>query len=83
MVACFIPELTIIFEDLRDEKKERIIYHEPDGILGFIKDLNTKKEPMHDPVYIKGEAEGIEVEAAFQYVSIPLPLHYHVGLLCV
>ena len=63
------PELTIIFEDLRDEKKERIIYHEPDGILGFIKDLNTKKEPMHDPVYIKGEAEGIEVEAAFQYVN--------------
>lgn len=63
------PELTIIFEDLRDEKKERIIYHEPDGILGFIKDLNTKKEPVHDPVYIKGEAEGIEVEAAFQYVN--------------
>ncbi len=63
------PELTIIFEDLRDEKKERIVYHEPDGILGFIKDLNAKKEPVHDPVYFKGEAEGIEVEAAFQYVN--------------
>ena len=62
-------ELTIIFEDLRDEKKERIVYHEPDGILGFIKDLNAKKEPVHDPVYFKGEAEGIEVEAAFQYVN--------------
>ncbi len=63
------PELTIIFEDLREEKKERIVYHEPDGILGFIKDLNSKKEPVHDPVYFKGEAEGIEVEAAFQYVN--------------
>lgn len=63
------PKLTIIFEDLRDEKKERIVYHEPDGILGFIKDLNSKKEPVHDPVYFKGEAEGIEVEAAFQYVN--------------
>ena len=24
---------------------------------------------MHDPVYFKGEAEGIEVEVAFQYVN--------------
>ncbi|MCI8321758.1 MAG: DNA gyrase subunit B [Dorea sp.] len=63
------PRLTIVFEDLRGEKKERIVYHEPDGILGFIKDLNSKKEPVHDPVYFKGEAEGIEVEAAFQYVN--------------
>lgn len=63
------PQLTIVFEDLRGEKKERIVYHEPDGILGFIKDLNSKKEPVHDPVYFKGEAEGIEVEAAFQYVN--------------
>ena len=63
------PELTIVFEDLRGEKRERIIYHEPDGILGFIKDLNSKKELVHEPVYYKGESEGIEVEAVFQYVN--------------
>ncbi len=63
------PNLTIIFEDLREEKKERIVYHEPDGILGFINDLNSKKEIVHPPVYFKGEAEGIEVEVAFQYVN--------------
>ena len=63
------PELTIIFEDQRPESKEKIVYHEPDGILGFIKDLNAKKEPIHEPVYFKGEAEGIEVEIAFQYVN--------------
>ena len=63
------PDLTIIFEDLRDDKKERIVYHEPDGILGFINDLNSKKEAVHPPVYYKGEAEGIEVEIAFQYVN--------------
>ena len=44
-------------------------YHEPDGILGFIRELNHKKEVVHDPVYFKGEAEGIEVEVAFQYVN--------------
>lgn len=63
------PELTIIFEDLRDDKKEKIVYHEPDGILGFINDLNSNKEAVHPPVYYKGEAEGIEVEIAFQYVN--------------
>ena len=63
------PELTIIFEDKRGDKPERIEYHEPEGILGFIKELNAKKETIHEPVYYKGTAEGIEVEAAFQYVN--------------
>ena len=63
------PELTILFEDKRGDKPERIEYHEPEGILGFIKELNAKKETIHEPVYYKGTAEGIEVEAAFQYVN--------------
>ena len=63
------PELTIIFTDKGKTQEERIEYHEPDGIIGFIKDLNSKKEVIHDPVYYKGEAEGIEVEVAFQYVN--------------
>ena len=63
------PELTIVFEDRRKEPAEHIEYHEPDGILGFIKDLNSNKEVIHEPVYFKGEAEGIEVEVAFQYVN--------------
>ena len=63
------PKLTIIFEDLRGAEPEHIVYHEPDGILGFIRELNTKKETVHEPVYFKGEADGIEVEVAFQYVN--------------
>lgn len=63
------PELTIVFEDKRKDPAEKETYHEPDGIIGFIKDLNSNKEVMHEPVYFKGEAEGIEVEAAFQYVN--------------
>ena len=63
------PKLTIIFDDLRGTEPEHIVYHEPDGILGFIRELNGKKEVVHDPVYFKGEADGIEVEVAFQYVN--------------
>lgn len=63
------PNLTIIFTDKRKDPEERIEYHEPDGILGFIKDLNHNKETLHEPVFYKGEADGVEVEVAFQYVN--------------
>lgn len=63
------PELTIIFDDKRQAEAEHVVFHEPDGILGFIKDLNKNKEVLHEPVYFKGEADGIEVEVALQYVN--------------
>ena len=63
------PNLTIIYEDKRGEETEHIEYHEPDGIIGFIRDLNAKKEVIHEPVYYQGTAEGVEVEVAFQYVN--------------
>ena len=62
------PELTIEYEDRRDGKNETEVFREPEGIVGFVKDLNKKKEALHEPVYFKGESEGITVEAAFQYV---------------
>ncbi len=34
------PALTIIFEDRRESEVEHIVYHEPDGMVGFVKDLN-------------------------------------------
>ncbi len=63
------PKLTIIFDDKRAGSQEHIEYQEPDGIVGFIKDLNHKKEWIHEPIYFKGEADGIEVEIALQYVN--------------
>lgn len=63
------PTLTIVFEDRRQAEVEHIEYHEPNGILGFINDLNQKKEIIHEPVYFKGMSDGIEVEVAFQYVN--------------
>ena len=63
------PKLTIRFQDLRGEEPEDITYHEPDGIVGYIKDLNHNTETLHEPIYLKGESEGIQVEAAFQFTN--------------
>lgn len=63
------PLLTIIFEDKRKDAAEKVEYHEPDGIIGFIKDINKSTEAVSDVVYFKGESEGISVEGAFQYIN--------------
>ena len=63
------PELTIYFEDRRGEELLEETFHEPDGILGFIRDMNQSKEKICDPVYFKGVSDGITVECAFQYVN--------------
>ena len=63
------PALTIIYEDRRGEEVEHIEYHEPDGIIGFVKEMNQNNECLHDVIYYKGESEGISVEVAFQYTT--------------
>ena len=63
------PKLTIIYEDKRKEEQEYVEFREPEGLIGFLKDLNKAKETIHDVIYYSGESEGISVEVAFQYVN--------------
>ena len=63
------PRLTIFYEDRRGEETESQTFHEEEGIVGFVKDLNKKAETVHDVVYFKGESEKVSVEAAFQYTN--------------
>ncbi|MCD8396548.1 MAG: DNA gyrase subunit B [Lachnospiraceae bacterium] len=63
------PELKIHFQDRRGEEIEDILYYEPEGITGFVREMNQESEPVCEPVYFKGESEGIQVEVAFQYVN--------------
>ncbi|MCM1540929.1 MAG: DNA gyrase subunit B [Blautia sp.] len=63
------PNLTIIFQDKRKETPEKITYNEPEGIVGYIKDMNKSQEAVHDVIYFNGESEGISVEVAFQYIN--------------
>ncbi len=63
------PSLTIHFKDDRKDDPVVIDYHEPDGIVGFIVDMNKNTENVSDVIYFKGESEGISVECAFQYIN--------------
>jgi len=63
------PNLTICFTDRRGDEVYEETFHEPEGIIGFIRDLNKSRETICEPVYFKGESENIEVEVAFQYVN--------------
>lgn len=50
-------------------KKSEITYHEPEGIIAYVKELNRGKTVIHEPVYFKKEIDKIEVEVAFQFVD--------------
>ncbi len=63
------PELTIEFTDKRKEPAEELVFHEPDGIVGFIRALNKSKETLTDVIYFKGMSDQITVEGAFQFVN--------------
>lgn len=63
------PNLTLIFEDKRAGKEVVKTYHEPEGIIGFVKELNKSKHVIHEPIYFKGNYENIQVEVAFQYID--------------
>ena len=63
------PELTIHFTDNRVSPAQSVSFHEPEGLSGFVKHMNEGKETVHDIIYVKGESENIQVEAAFQYVN--------------
>jgi DNA gyrase subunit B len=63
------PDLTIVYEDKREGSEEKLEFHEPDGIIGFIRELNKSKETLTDVVYFSGMAEEISVDVAFQFVN--------------
>ncbi|MCL2120918.1 MAG: DNA topoisomerase (ATP-hydrolyzing) subunit B [Clostridiales bacterium] len=60
--------LRISFKDLRgEEPKERLLRYEG-GISDFVVYLNKNRDPLHDKIiYIGGEKEKVQVEAALQY----------------
>ena len=63
------PALAIHFEDCRGTEPEILDYHEPEGIVGFIKDMNKSCEAVTDVISFQGESDGISVEGAFQYIN--------------
>ena len=63
------PKLTILYENKRAGEAEKVTYSEPDGIVAYVRELNSTKTPIHDPIYFKGVSDQIEVEVAFQFAD--------------
>lgn len=63
------PELKITYINERPGEETTVLYHEPEGICAYVKELNEGKHVLHDPIYYKREISGIEAEIAFQYTE--------------
>lgn len=63
--AFLLKGLKISLKDESTEKEETFIYES--GIKAFVAYLNEEKDVLHEVAYLDGEAEGIEVEFAFQF----------------
>ncbi len=56
----------ICISDERSEKDHEFLYE--GGIISFVEYLNRAKTPLHsEPIYFKGEREGVEIEISIQY----------------
>lgn len=68
--TCYLnPNLTIHFENHFGGKEEIIDYHEPDGLVAFIKELNKGKKTVTKEIMIKGTLDKTEVEVAIQFID--------------
>ncbi|MEK4253999.1 DNA topoisomerase (ATP-hydrolyzing) subunit B [Ureibacillus sp. FSL K6-2830] len=57
---------------LTDERGDEVrsdFYHYEGGIREYVEHLNESKEPIHEPIDIAGEKDGISLEIALQYNS--------------
>lgn len=63
------PNLTIIFTDLRGDEIDTETFHEPDGLVGFVNDIDKTSEKLHDTVYFSGVSDDVKVEVAFQFCN--------------
>ncbi|MDY2629572.1 MAG: DNA topoisomerase subunit B [Lachnospiraceae bacterium] len=64
------PGLTIVFKDLREGKSpEQVIFHEPEGLTQYIREMNRGKETCTDVIYFTGQEDDILVECAMQFTT--------------
>jgi DNA gyrase subunit B len=59
-------KITLVDDRIKPEKKVQVFQFEG-GIVSFVQFINKSKKPLHRPIYIKAEREGIEIEIAIEY----------------
>lgn len=57
--------VTIRIEDERSDKKEEFCYQ--GGIVSFVEYINRRHTALHDPIFVEGERNDIQIEVAIQY----------------
>jgi DNA gyrase subunit B len=55
----------ITIQDERDQKSHEFFYE--GGISEFVVHLNRAKTPIHEPIFIEGSREGVEMQIALQW----------------
>ncbi|MEY9977251.1 DNA gyrase subunit B [Lysinibacillus sp. RC79] len=59
--------IKITIADEREGEERSTTYHYEGGIRSYVEHLNQSKEPIHEPIDVLGEKDGISVEIAMQY----------------
>jgi len=57
--------LQILLADERTDKRQEFCYK--GGIISFVEHLNENKDPLHKPIYVSREKNGVLMEVALQY----------------
>ena len=63
------PGITIYYENKLPGEEEQEVFREPEGLIAYVRALNEGQTAVHEPVYIKGRFEDIELECAIQFVD--------------
>ncbi len=53
--------------DRRESPSRRMSFYFEGGIRSFVKYLDRNRQPLHEPLYIEKEVDGVVVEVALQY----------------
>ena len=65
--AFLMPGISFVFIDETINKKETFFYE--NGVVEFVKYNTENRKRLHDIIQIKGEADGVSVDAAFVYTD--------------
>lgn len=67
--AFLLSGIAMVISDKRNKKNETETYLYADGLTAFLEYLHEDRNVLMNPVKFSGEANGIQVEAAFQYTD--------------
>lgn len=58
--------IIINFNDERNEELKET-FHYKGGLIEYVEFLNRRTPPLHPPIYVSGEKNGVQIEVAIQY----------------